>query len=289
MNIVFFGASKFVYPLLDALSKKYTVSLIVTTETNEHEAVSTYAKKHGIPLLSVKKIDDYSIERIRAEQAKLAVLAYFGIIVPKQLLEVFPKGIINTHPSLLPKYRGPTPVQTALVNGDTVTGVSIMKLDEEIDHGPILAQAKEPILPTDTSESLYKKLFTKGATLLSSIVQIIELKGATQEKPQDHKKATFTQELTRQSGYIDSNNPPSPEIIDRMIRAYYPWPGVWTRLKFPDGKEKIIKLLPEQKLQVEGKKPVSYKDFVNGYPMLNLLLIYFFSDLAYATIFQKAH
>jgi methionyl-tRNA formyltransferase len=180
-------------------------------------------------------------------------------------LNIFPKGIINIHPSLLPKYRGPTPVQTAILNGDNTTGLTIIKLDEQVDHGPILAQRKEPILENDTAESLYERLFKLSA---SSIVSTIELylKGKIELRKQNHAKATFTKRLSREDGHIDLQNPPAKEIFDRMIRAYDPWPGVWTKWKMENGKWKIVKFLPEKKIQVEGKKLMSYKDFVNGYP-----------------------
>lgn len=215
-------------------------------------------------------------------EADLGVVAAYGRILTKNELTTPKYGCINVHPSLLPQYRGPTPVQTAILNGDKKTGVTIIKLDEEVDHGPILAQVKEPIFSTDTSESLYKRLFEKGAQLLPKVLGEY-IKGTVMSKEQDHSKATYTKPLSRADGYIDISDTIPPEKLDRMIRAYHPWPGVWTKVQIatPNKKqlttnkqlavrsqklEVRIKFLPEQKIQVEGKKPMSYKDFINGYP-----------------------
>jgi len=266
MNIVFFGSSKYVIPIIEVLRKNFDLKLIITTERNPTDSITYYSIKHKVPYLSTTSL---SISNLKSYiinlKSPLAILASFGAIIPEEILNIFPKGIINIHPSLLPKYRGPTPVQTAILNGATTTGVTIIKLDEQVDHGPILAQRKEPILENDTAESLYERLFKLSA---SSIVSTIELylKGKIELRKQNHAKATFTKRLSREDGHIDLQNPPAKEIFDRMIRAYDPWPGVWTKWKMENGKWKIVKFLPEKKIQVEGKKPMSYKDFVNGYP-----------------------
>ncbi len=266
--VVFFGSSKFVIPILEVLRKNFTLSLVLTTEKSSTDAVPSYCIKNKTPHFSVQQFNNLTIEQLKKLNTSMAVLADFGLIIPQQVLDLFPKGIINIHPSLLPKYRGPTPVQTAILNGEKTTGVTIIKLDEEIDHGPILGFEKEKILNTDTSESLYKRLFEKGANLLLKVLPNY-IKGDLKSNAQNHKQATFTSHLTRKDGLIDLNNPPAPEKLQRMIRAYFPWPGVWTRLRLGYvGEAKIIKFLPEKKVQVEGKKPMSYKDFKNGYPNL---------------------
>jgi len=266
MKIVFFGASKYVIPLIEMLNSNFDLVLVVTTELNPNDTIPSFCKKNNIPCLSVKTIAD-SLEEIKAKNAELGVLAYFGLLLPKELLNTFPKGILNIHPSILPKYRGATPVQTAILNGDSETGVTIIKLDEELDHGPILAQEKEKVLSNDTTATLHDKLFTKGTDMLKKLIPE-HIEGKIKLQDQKHDEASFTErDLTRQHGYFDINNPPSKEKLDRMIRAYYPWPGVWSKMQIGD-KEKIVKFLPENKLQVEGKKPVSLKDFLNGYPDL---------------------
>ncbi len=281
MSIVFFGSSKFVIPILEVLRKNFDLKLVLTTERLAFQgqaweaAVINYCVKHKISYISVSNLSDQKVKsQLLNINCQLAVLADFGLIIPEDILNAFPKGIINIHPSLLPKYRGPIPAQSAILNGEKTTGVTIIKLDEKIDHGPILFQTKAAILPNDTSESLYERLFKMSS---SSIVQTIELylKGKIKPQEQNHNQATFTKPLTRQDGYVDLNELLSRAKLEKMIKAYFPWPGVWTKTEL-NGVEKIIKLLPNYLksqypndpilIQVEGKKPMSYKDFVNGYP-----------------------
>mgnify|MGYP001600633928 CR=1 FL=1 len=174
-------------------------------------------------------------------------------------------GAINIHPSLLPKYRGPSPIQTAILNGDTKTGVTFIKMDEEIDHGPIISHFEEPILENDTFLSLAKRLFEKSAEALADVVR--RFADDQRAEAQDDSKATYTKQLTKQDGFIDtsSDNQLKIENLKLKIRAFYPWPGVWTNYPLQPTRNTLIKLLPQQKIQVEGKKSMSYKDFKNGY------------------------
>jgi methionyl-tRNA formyltransferase len=274
MNVVFFGSSTYVIPIIEVLRKNFDLALVLTTERNTNDAVPNYCINNKIQYLSVSSLKDPLISsRLSFISTPIAVLADFGLIIPEEILNLFPKGIINLHPSLLPKYRGPTPVQNAILNGDKTTGISIMKLDDKVDHGPILRQEKEEILDTDTAESLYKRLFEKGAYLLPKTIGLY-LGEKLIPVAQNHKLAIFTTPLTRQSGYVEISkikDQISKIKLDRMIKAYYPWPGVWFKTPLRQGsggqaKLKIIKLLPFGRLQVEGKKPMSYKDFLNGYP-----------------------
>ncbi len=259
-KIIFFGAGNYVVPIIASLQKKFDLELVVTTEKNPEQNVFEYCLKNNIQMLSVEKIDNDIIEKIKQFKTRVAILASFGIIVPQELIDIFEHGIINIHPSLLPKYRGATPVQAAIINGDKTTGVTIMKLDRDLDHGPILAQSYETIENNDTSDSLYKKLFTSGTNLLiAALPKYLERNIKLIE--QDHDKATFTDRLSRKSGLI---NLTEHKDIEKLIRAYYPWPGVWFRAKI-GGNEKIVKLLPDSKIQVEGKNPMNIKDFINGY------------------------
>jgi methionyl-tRNA formyltransferase len=266
MNIIFFGSSNYVIPTIEVLKNNFELSLIITTEKSQG-AVPSFCIKNKIPYLSIRQFSNSTTQQLQRIKAPVAVLADFGLIIPEEILNAFPKGIINIHPSLLPKYRGPTPVQTAILNGEKTTGISIMRLDKEIDHGPILGQEKEEILSSDTAETLYKKLFEKGASLLPNVLNKY-LKDNLKLITQEHEKATFTKPLARQDGFIDISKLEtrnSKSELEQKIRAYFPWPGVWFKTKL-NNTEKIIKLLPGEKLQVEGKKPMSYKDFLNGYP-----------------------
>lgn len=264
MKTVFFGADRFVLPLLQALHAHYDIPLVLTTEKNASEPISTFAKEHNLSLIAVEKFTPEIIEKVKKADVEVAVLAYFGMILPNSILSLFPKGIINVHPSLLPKFRGPTPVQSAMLAGETETGVSIIRLDDDVDHGPILAQEKAPILPDDTDETLHKRLFEKGAEMLiESLPKYVS--GQLKPTEQDHAKASFTQRLTRDSGFFDSSNPPTKEKLQLMIKSLYPWPGVWTTTELK-GEQKRVKFLPEGKLHVQDKKPMFVKDFLNGYP-----------------------
>ncbi len=270
MKIIFFGASRFVLPVIEMLHTNFELALVVTTERDPLDAVPTYCQKNNIPYISIKTASE-ALPRIQETNAELGVLAYFGVLLPKEMLGAFPKGILNIHPSRLPKYRGATPVQSALLKNENETGVTIITLDEQMDHGPMLVQETEMILPADTTETLHERLFTKGTKMLQEIIPDY-LAGKLPLQPQNDTEATYTKRsFTKQDGLIDSTNPPSSEQLDRMIRAYYPWPTVWTRLPI-NGTEKIVKLLPEGKLQVEGKNPMSIKDFMNGYPTLQKVI-----------------
>lgn len=210
------------------------------------------------------------------EEADLGVIAAYGKILSQEELDAPKLGCINVHPSLLPKYRGASPIQEAILHGDKTTGLTIIKMDAEVDHGAILYQQEITLAATETFESFAKVVFAEAAKVLPELIKdYLDGKIALQE--QDHSKATFCAKLTRESGYFDLNTPPDPETLDRMIRAYYPWPGVWTvwevksdPLRLSEARKakvkKIVKFLPEGKIQMEGKKAVPIKDFLNGYP-----------------------
>lgn len=271
---IFFGASTYVLPLIEFLKRDYDLKLVVTTE-KPTGVVPVYCEANNIPYISLSSFKDELWQQkweLKIENWKLnfAILADFGLLVPQRVLDIFPKGIINIHPSLLPELRGPTPGTSAILHGKTITGVTIMLLDSELDHGPILGQVTSEIKPDDTSATLYPRLFAEGKELLKKILPEY-LDGKLQPQEQDHSKATFTQpHLTRESGFIDFEKLATidGDLLERKIHAYYPWPGVWTKVMDPASRlnGKIIKLLPGKLLQVEGKKPQSYKDFLNGYP-----------------------
>lgn len=223
MKVVFLGTPLFVQPIKDSLAKHF---ILVNT----------------------------------LSEANLAVVAAYGKILTKEELETPKYGCINIHPSILPKYRGPSPIQSAILNENKVSGITIIKMDEEVDHGPVIYQEQMELSSNDNFDTLSKKMFQQAAKVLPKIIEDFT-SGKMKPVPQDHTKATYCERLTRESGYFPIDNTPNPEKLDRMIRAYYPWPGVWTRWN-----EKIVKFLPKNMLQMEGKKAVSKKDFTNGYP-----------------------
>jgi methionyl-tRNA formyltransferase len=237
-KIIFFGSPALVSDVLEILKKNFdVVAYIPDKDSYNNQNVD-----------SLKKLDP-----------DLFIVAAFGKIIPQKVLDIPKFGAINIHPSLLPKYRGATPVQAAILNGERVSGVSIIKMDAEMDHGPILAQKGIEILSDDTSASFYQRAFEKGANLLVKIIPDF-LEGKLELMPQDHSQSSFCKLITKENGYFDINNPPSHEILDRMIRAYYPWPNVWTKWN-----GKIVKFLPGQQVQMEGKKATDLKSFLNGY------------------------
>lgn len=292
ISVVFFGTPEFVLPISESLLrvKDCKLTAVVTVPDRPMgrkqiltpSPVKTWALESKIPVIDSGSMAQTCllarqvIEKIKNVKPALGILAAYGKIVPQELIDLFPKGILVIHPSLLPKYRGPSPVQAAILSGDRETGVTIIKMDEKVDHGPIVAQFKEKIYPTDTAETLLRRLFSQAAESLTSVLPAY-LENQIELIEQDHNEATYTYLVKRKNGYIDPANPPSPEVFNHMIRAYYPWPGVWSYLpptrtvlirgqSLKGNKGKIIKFLPGQKIQVEGGKPMTVKDFLNGYP-----------------------
>jgi methionyl-tRNA formyltransferase len=261
-KITFFGGSSYVIPIIDTI--KQDLSLIVTTEKAPNEPVISFCETNKLPYFSISSFEDNLKSVILNLKSPLAIVASFGLMLPSELLNSFEYGALNIHPSLLPKYRGATPVQSAILNGDKTTGVSVIKLDEKMDHGPILARQEIRIDNDETADKLYLRLFKIGAELLSRNVKSY-MESSLKLIAQDDAKATYVEPLSRDSGSFNLDSPPNKDVIDRMIRAYFPWPGVWTTIRIMN-KELRIKFLPNKMLQVEGKKPINLKDFQNGYP-----------------------
>ena len=288
-KVIFFGSDLFVIPILQALEDNFEVSAIVTASDS---AIACYFKG---PIFTSGKLDENFKSQISNFKSDLFIVASYGKIIPKFILNIPKFGALNVHPSLLPKYRGPSPVPATILSGDKVTGVTIIKMDKEMDHGPIVATKEISLTGQENSLFLINKLFQLGADLLVKIIPDY-ITGKMKLVPQNHAQATYSKRLTRESGYFPIDNPPSPEVLDRMIRAYFPWPGVWTKWspsRHPEGAQrpkdlKIIKFLPSPRhpelvsgsikidsdfrqndnflIQMEGKKPISYRDFINGYP-----------------------
>jgi len=204
---------------------------------------------------------------LEAKNADLGIIAYYGKIIPKAVLELPKYGFLNAHPSLLPRWRGPSPIQAAILAGDKTTGVTIHMATEEPDAGPILAQKEIPIEPEDTCFSLTGKLANEGAALLIPTIEKWLL-GKIAPKEQDHSKATFTRLIKKEDGLIDWTK--GAEYIERMVRAYNQWPGTFIKMK----NGKILKIkkaavingaLKLLIVQPEGKKEMAYDAFVRGH------------------------
>lgn len=306
MKIVFFGTPEYVVPVLSELHKAYyskNESPIVAVVTQApkptgrnhfmtYSAVDTWAHKRRIPIF-------HSPQELleNGSEAKIAILAAYGEMIPDEVIKMFPQGILNIHPSLLPKYRGASPVQGALAAGETITGATIMLVDEKMDHGKIVAQFKEEVLPNDTLETLRTRLFERAITVL---IQAIDpyLSGKIKPKEQNHEEATYTTLIKKEYGFIEPKylqmaiegkdsteefkipfvkeltKVVNAQNINNLIRSLYPWPGAWTNVTIA-GEIKRLKILKshveENKLildevQLEGKNSVSWLEFFAGYP-----------------------
>ncbi len=245
MRILFFGTPEFAVPSLQKLhTDGFEIISVVTQpdkpvgrkQTLTPSAIKIAAEELTIPVLQpITLKNDEARALITPLNPDIIVVVAYGKIIPPWLLALSKHGCVNVHPSLLPKYRGASPIPAPIVHGDTETGVTIMLMDEEVDHGPTLAQETVQLDGTETGESLSKKLSEIGAELLSKTLQEY-VRGALQPREQNHSAATSTEILTRDHGKIDWNK--SAIEVHRIIRAYYPWPGAWTQIE--DKRLKII-------------------------------------------------
>jgi len=188
-------------------------------------AVALRRLSHEIPVLKPEKLDGAARAEVKALEPDLLVSFAYGKIFGPKFLGLFPLGGINIHPSLLPKYRGPTPIPAAIINREAETGITIQRLAEEMDSGDILVQEKVPLDGRETTTSLGETVAKKAAELLQALLTNIG-SGGLRGKPQDHGEATYCSLITKADGLIDWNMS-APEI-DARIRAYTPWPLSWT-------------------------------------------------------------
>jgi len=261
-KIVFIGTPRFGAIVLEKLIPIYKPILVITNpdkprgrnNTVSPSPVKELALKNNIPV-------QHDFNNIECD---LIITAAYGKIIPENILNIPTYKAINIHPSLLPKYRGPSPIQTAILNGEKETGVSIMVMDKEMDHGPILAQTKHKIAGYPTLE---KELAEKGAELLIDIIPKY-IKGEIKPKEQDHTKATFSKIIKKEDGKIDWNK--SSQEIEQQVKAFNPWPGTFTFDKKSGKRIKILEVkvsnneLIIEKVQPEGKKPMDYNDYLKG-------------------------
>lgn len=301
-KIVFFGTSDFSVPSLRALIQddRFEIIAVVTKPDmpiGRHQEITAppvkkTAMEKRIPVLQFESIKtEEAYEELRSiGEADAYVVVSYGKIIPQSVLDLPRKGAVNVHGSLLPRWRGASCVQAAIAAGDPKSGVTIMKMDAELDHGDIIAQAQTEIADNETGGQLHDRLSEIGAKLLpDSLAEFLDGKAGT--KPQDHSEATFCRTLKREDGRIDWKK--SADEIDRLIRAYEPWPGTYTdfqgkRLKIHRARKsevesqggigalirsddlllakcgdgKTIELL---EVQPEGKRSMSSKEFLAGW------------------------
>ncbi len=234
-NIVFFGTPAFAVPALQALADSSYRPVAVVTAPDKPQGrkriltpspVALEAERLGIQVLKPSTLkDDAFWGQFEALGASLCVVVAYGKLIPERLLTSVPKGWLNIHPSLLPAYRGPSPIPSAILDGQTTTGVSIMLLDTEQDHGPVLATSPWNIPGTATTPECEVEIARVGAQLLLSTLPAY-LNGSCSPVAQDDSKATFTKKFTREDGRIDWSQ--SAHAIVNRIRALGTNPGTWT-------------------------------------------------------------
>ncbi|HIZ12576.1 MAG TPA: methionyl-tRNA formyltransferase [Candidatus Mediterraneibacter stercorigallinarum] len=236
MRVIFMGTPDFSVGTLEALvAAGHDVCLAVTQPDKpkgrgkemQFPPVKETAIKHGIPVYQPKKIrEPECVEELRKYNADVMVVVAFGQILPKTILEMTPYGCINVHASLLPKYRGAAPIQWSIIEGEAVTGVTTMQMDEGLDTGDMIMKEEVPIAEDETGESLHDKLAAAGAALCVETLKALEDKSAVFEK-QGESPTAYAKMLTKEMGNIDWNQ--SAVQIERLVRGLNSWPSAYTR------------------------------------------------------------
>lgn len=260
MRILFMGTPDFAVPSLDALIRAGHEICGVFTQPDRPKnrgmklqapPVKEYALTRDIPVYQPESVKDgQALEQIKALSPELIVVAAYGRILPEDILEYPAYGCINVHSSLLPKYRGSAPIHWAILNGDEVSGVTIMCMAKQMDAGDILDQCQTPIDPDETVESLHDRLAVMGAELLVQVVDRIR-NGTAVRTPQDPEKVTFAPMLTRELSPLDWNR--SARQLHDQVRGLVPWPATTTDL-FSREPVKVFqtKILPGQSRKKPG-------------------------------------
>ena len=302
LRVVFMGTPAFAVPALRALVERSYVVAGVYTQPDRRAGrgrklraspIKIFAEEHGWPVFQPRSLRKDS-EAARSDLADLApdavIVAAYGLFLPEEVLRLPRLGCLNIHPSLLPRHRGPSPIATAILDGDDTTGVTIMLLDEGVDTGPILAQRETRIPDDETAEELTVRLFELGSELLVDTLDRWE-RGQIEPTPQNDNEASLTRRLEREDGRIDWSL--SADSIARRVRAFTPWPGTFTtwrgrtlkilRARPADGTldgmpgavvrldDSIIAVLAGEgalaveRLQLEGRQAMSAADFIRGY------------------------
>lgn len=251
MNMIFFGTPEFSIPFLKALTETPNVNILATVTQADKPVgrgnkltsspVKIFSEKNGILVLSPLSLknDKEILSRLKILAPDFFVVVAYGKIIPSNMLSIPRFGAINVHPSLLPKYRGPSPMQNAIMNGDKQTGVTIMLLDEGMDTGPLIAKLVIDLSNEETLETLEKKVCDVGPKLLVETLWRF-FKGELKPTQQDDSIATITKILTREIGRVDWSQ--DALSLERKFRAFTTWPGLWTTWKRNNGDEIRLKL-----------------------------------------------
>ena len=302
MNIVFMGTPEYVIPPLESLlGLDYAHLVGVYTQPDRPvgrggnltpPAIGHYCRDRGIPLFQPMSLKNDSVQReLTSLEPDVVVVAAYGRILPTEVLEIPLHGCLNIHPSLLPRHRGPSPVVTALLDGENTTGVTVMMVDEGMDSGPIVAQKTAEIGPDEGVVSLTKRLFRIGGDLVASILPRW-LAGELAPVAQDKSLATVTRKITKQDGEADWSLPAIQ--LARNARAFEAWPGLYTYLngkvlkatkvryapatrvypepqgtvvRSPNGEVSVVTgdgLLVLDEVQLEGRRAMPAEEFLRG-------------------------
>jgi methionyl-tRNA formyltransferase len=278
LRVVFFGTPQFAVPTLEAIAREHEVGLVVAQPDRPAgrgmklhvPEVVVKARELGLPVAQPAKIrTDEFLDSIRALEPDLGIVVAYGRILPAALLEIPRRGFLNVHASLLPKYRGAAPIQRAIEQGERETGVTIMRVDEQLDHGAILAMSRTPIGVDEHTPSLASRLSQLGAEALVST-----LRGEWTETPQDDALATRAPKIEKSEGLVSWSEP--ARVIYDKFRAFDPWPGVHvgelklTELARVDATDEGVVVecgdgaLRVVAVQRPGKAPVRAVDFVRS-------------------------
>ena len=302
-RLIFMGTPQFAVPTLEALIEKGHKILAVVTQPDRPKGrgrkqvpspVKELAVTHQIKLLQPQKVsDDHFCDQIREMEPDMAIVVAFGQILKKNLLTIPGWGVINIHASLLPKYRGAAPIQWAILNNESKTGLTVMRMDEGLDTGPILFQKEVPILEDETAGQLHDRLSVLAGQV---IVEVLTDMAKTQVKeiPQDESLASYASKIERRDSLVDWKQPATK--ISCLIRALDPRPGAYTLL---EGKQiklfsstvvdrsgldgvpgRVVRHTKEaihvdtgqgiigiREIQYPGKKRLSIPDFLRGFPL----------------------
>jgi methionyl-tRNA formyltransferase len=234
LPIIFFGSSEFSVYVLKEFLKEYRPILVLTLKGKpkgrglkiQPNVVFEFCLKEKLNVIELEDWDNFK-NSLNLIKPIAGVIAGFGKIIPKEIIDSFPKGILNVHPSLLPKYRGPNPIREVILNGEKETGVTIFLVDELIDHGPILKQEKIELSGDETYLELEEKLGKLGGKVLREII-IDYLEGKMKTIPQDESKATYTKKISKEDGFLSFDE--GYEIWQRKIRALNPWPSTYIKI-----------------------------------------------------------
>jgi methionyl-tRNA formyltransferase len=300
-KLIFMGSPQFALPTLEALARDHTI-LAVFTQPDKPAGrgqqltavpVKQWAVAHGIPVRQPKSFrkEPQAIGVLRDLKPEVIVVAAYGLILPQAVLDVPPFGCLNVHGSILPRHRGAAPITSAILAGDAETGITIMKMDAGLDTGPMLSVAREVIRSDDTTASLSERMSHLGAQLMAHTLPKY-LSGEIVPMPQPEDGATYSPKIDKANAQIDWHKPAIE--IERMVRAYIPWPGTQTLwdgtllkvlkaqvvegqrdgeigrvVKLNDGSIGVVTgegVLVLKEIQLAGRKALKAEDFVRGQP-----------------------